>query len=153
MYKSVLTLLLGLLLFFAGCQSIQKVGDGVQSGELVVDVASSGIASLLQDKPQIFIARKNLLLNGIAVLFEVTLNGIVVGNLGNGEKAAYSVGPGIHQLVVRNRGPDGSWSNVKGSKKIELRDGSRYFIISPAMGWKTGRIKIKEVSLDIWKKN
>ena len=43
--------------------------------------ASAGIASLIEDEYQIFIARKNFALNAVAVLFEVELNGIVVGNL------------------------------------------------------------------------
>ena len=152
MCRTVTTLLVGVVLSLGACQKIQKVGDGIQDGELVVDVASAGIASLIEDEYQIFIARKNYALNAVAVLFEVELNGIVVGNLGNGEKAAYPIGPGSHQLVIRNRGPDGSWTNIKGAQKIIIHDKSKYFIIAPAMGWTTGRIKIKEVNSTIWKR-
>ena len=152
MRRVVLTLLAGLLLFLGACQKTQKVGDGIQNGKLVVDIASAGIASLITDEYQLFIARENLALHGTAVLFEVELNGIVVGNLGNGEKAAYPVEPGSHQLVIRNRGPDGSWTNIKGTQKITIRDESKHFIIAPAMGWTTGRIKIKEVNSNIWKR-
>ena len=86
MCRAVITLLVGVVLSLGACQKIQKVGDGIQDAELVVDVASAGIASLIEDEYQIFIARKNFALNAVAVLFEVELNGIVVGNLGNGEK-------------------------------------------------------------------
>lgn len=135
-----------------GCQSIQKRGDGIHDSEIVFEVASTGIAGLLEDTQQIFIARRNLALNAVAVLFEVEIDGVVVGNLGNGEKAAYPVKSGLHRLVIRNRGPEGNWTKIKGEEKITILEESKYFIVSPAMGWTHGRIKINEVSLDQWQK-
>ena len=152
MYKVTLALLVGILLSLMGCQSIQKRGDGIHDSETVFQVTSTGIAGLLEDNQQIYIARQNLVLNAVAVLFEVEIDGVVVGNLGNGEKAAYPVKSGLHKLVIRNRGPEGNWTKIKGEKRIKILDGSKFFIVSPAMGWTHGRIKIDEVSSDQWQK-
>ena len=102
------------------------VGDGAYNNQLVVEAASSGIASLVEDKPKIFVARRNMLLSGIAVLYQVKIDGEVVGNLGNGEKASYSVSRGERKLVIRNMGPDGYGTNIQGEITVIISDENKY---------------------------
>ena len=128
------------------------VGDGAYNNQLVVEAASSGIASLVEDKPKIFVARRNMLLSGIAVLYQVTIDGEVVGNLGNGEKASYSVNRGRRTLIIRNMGPDGTGTNIEGEITVMMAGENKYYLAYSAMGWTKGRLKISEKSEAHWLK-
>ena len=133
----------------AGCVP-KPSGDGIYDNRLVVEAASSGIASLVGNNPKIFIARRNMLLSGVSVLYQVQLDGKIVGTLGNGEKASYSVNPGVREIVIRNMGVDGTGTKIEGRITVHIYDEHKYYLAYSAIGWTTGLLKISEKSQSQW---
>ena len=144
-------LVLTLSLFGCYVAPIQPKGDGVEQGYLVVNAASSGIAGLLDEERQLFIARKRLSLDGIAVLYQVSIDGHPVGRLANGEKASYAIAKGERtiQFLTLN-GNENTQLAVKSEIQLNISDKDRYLAIWSDVGWFTSTIEVKEVRPDEW---
>ena len=133
----------------AGCTP-KPIGDGTYDSRRVIEAATSGIASLVANNPKIFIARRNMLLSGVSVLYQVKIDGKIVGTLGNGEKASYPISPGVRELVIRNMGVDGTGTEIEGRITIYISNEDKYYLAYSAMGWTRGLLKISEKTQNQW---
>jgi hypothetical protein len=119
-------------LFFAGCAATIPVAPKFVDESAKAFVPPAGQAA-------IYIVRENAY-KGKAILFQVALDGKLLGGIAAGTYYAPSVPPGNHTITaLSNENQD--------STKLSVEAGSVYFIkVEPRWGMVSARVGLKQIS-------